>query len=513
MPLPINIEDLLRGQRIESERIEFKEGWNPTKIYQSICAFANDFDNIGGGYILVGVREENGCAVRPVVGIPEGQLDKIQQAMVGFNHKIDPYYQPRISVEEVDEKRILAIWVPSGVNRPYNVFDNVLSRDARPKWYVRYGASTIEARGEVLEELREMANRVPFDERGNPEITIEHLSPILVMDYLRRVRSKVNVDFRDTTMEILAEHLDLYTGPRERRLLKNVAAMMFCEDNAQFFPRTQVDIVLFPEGRIKNPNNFTEITPIKGSIPQIIQSTLNYLRTNVVKERIIKPKDKAESIRFFNYPYQAIEEAVVNALYHRDYQVREPVEIVLEPHAITILSYAGPDRSITREVLKAAILFKARRYRNRRLGDFLKELELSEGRSTGIPTIQNEMRKNGSPAAIVETDDDRSFFLITLPVHPDFIEEKVVFLQDDPLNDSLNDSLNDPLNDPLNERQRKIVEYIGSSPKHTYNSIASSTGYTQVTVKREIKYLESIGVLQRVGSKKTGNWILCSTHS
>ena len=132
MPLPINVEDLLRGQRIESERIEFKEGWNPTKIYQSICAFANDFDNIGGGYILVGVREENGCAVRPVVGIPEGQLDKIQQAMVGFNHKIDPYYQPRISVEEVDEKRILAIWVPSGVNRPYNVFDNVLSRDARP---------------------------------------------------------------------------------------------------------------------------------------------------------------------------------------------------------------------------------------------------------------------------------------------------------------------------------------------------------------------------------------------
>ena len=109
----------------------------------------------------------------------------------------------------------------------------------------------------------------------------------------------------------------------------------------------------------------------------------------------------------------------------------------------------------------------------------------------------------------METDDDRSFFLITLPVHPDFIEEKVVFLQDDPLNDSLND----PLNDPLNERQRKIVEYIGSSPKHTYNSIASSTGYTQVTVKREIKYLESIGVLQRVGSKKTGNWILCSTHS
>ena len=56
MPLPINIQDLLRKQKIESNRIEFKKGWNPDKIYHSICAFANDIDNIGGGYILVVVK-------------------------------------------------------------------------------------------------------------------------------------------------------------------------------------------------------------------------------------------------------------------------------------------------------------------------------------------------------------------------------------------------------------------------------------------------------------------------
>lgn len=47
MALPINIEDLLRKQKIEGNRIEFKSGWNPDSIYHSICAFANDFDNIG----------------------------------------------------------------------------------------------------------------------------------------------------------------------------------------------------------------------------------------------------------------------------------------------------------------------------------------------------------------------------------------------------------------------------------------------------------------------------------
>ena len=102
MVLHINIEDLLEKRKIESNRIEFKKGWNPTKIYQSICAFANDFDNIGGGYILVGVEEENGIAKRPICGVSSKELDKIMKAMIGYNKKLLPYYLPHPSVEEVD---------------------------------------------------------------------------------------------------------------------------------------------------------------------------------------------------------------------------------------------------------------------------------------------------------------------------------------------------------------------------------------------------------------------------
>lgn len=64
MALAINIEDLLNKQKIESNRIEFfagqsgkaerKKGWNPASIYHSVCAFANDFNDLGGGFILAG---------------------------------------------------------------------------------------------------------------------------------------------------------------------------------------------------------------------------------------------------------------------------------------------------------------------------------------------------------------------------------------------------------------------------------------------------------------------------
>lgn len=88
MALPINIEDLLNKQKIESNRIEFKSGWNPDKIYHTICAFATDLDNTGGGYILVGVeQDENGLAKRPVKGLPVESIDEIMKDMVGYDKK------------------------------------------------------------------------------------------------------------------------------------------------------------------------------------------------------------------------------------------------------------------------------------------------------------------------------------------------------------------------------------------------------------------------------------------
>lgn len=82
-----------------------------------------------------------------------------------------------------------------------------------------------------------------------------------------------------------------------------------------------------------------------------------------------------------------------------------------------MLSFPGPDRSIRMEDLQAGKAV-SRRYRNRRIGEFFKELDLTEGRSTGIPKILREMAVNGSPEPKFESDEDRSFNLVRLPIHP-----------------------------------------------------------------------------------------------
>ena len=60
MAIPINVEDLINQRIVESNRVEFKGSFNPAPVFRSICAFANDIDNIGGGYIVLGVDEKTG---------------------------------------------------------------------------------------------------------------------------------------------------------------------------------------------------------------------------------------------------------------------------------------------------------------------------------------------------------------------------------------------------------------------------------------------------------------------
>ncbi len=291
MALPINIEDLLNKRKVESTRIEFKAGWNPDKIYHTICAFATDLENIGGGYILVGVEEENGVAKRPVKGLDVAEIDDIMKEMVGYDAKISPAYMSKVSPEIVDGKTILVIWAPAGSNRPYSVMESVVAKKSVPKFYIRSKSSTIEAKGEILDQVRELANRVPFDDRGNPSATIEDISALLVYEHLKTVKSKLADNFMSRPLVEILDEMDLLTGPTENRQIKNVAVMMFCEHPERFFPVTQVDIVFFPEGSIENPDLMIEAPKIVGPVLKMIQETLSYLRTNVIKKRITKPND------------------------------------------------------------------------------------------------------------------------------------------------------------------------------------------------------------------------------
>jgi len=502
MALPINILDLIKGRAVESERIEYKRGWNPGPIYRSICAFANDFDDIGGGYIIVGIAEENGRPLLPPVGLNEEEIDGIQKDMVKMNNLINPAYHPKISIEEIEGKKILVIWVFAGDNRPYEVPDEIKAKEKKYHYYIRYGSSSVKVSKSQKEELIALSGKTPFDDRPNTQVSYEEISLTLVRDYLRKVESKL-VDAMDSlTKEQLLSQMQLLYGPPERRHPRNVALMMFTDNPEKYFPYSRVEIVHFPNGEAAD--DFIEIPNISGPVDQIINRTLEYLRINVLRQKTTKVKGQAESVKVWNYPYQAMEEIIANALYHRDYQTREPVEIRIYPDQIMVINYGGPDRSIRLSEFKKGAVFP-RRYRNRRLGDFLKELDLTEGKATGIPTITKALEENGSPQAVFNTDEDRSYFHVTVPIHPEFLVSTKVFESSTKVrNKSILSS--QEIRDQFGENALKILLFIKDDEKITADELAQKINISSRAVQKNIARMQENGFLYREGSRKTGKW-------
>ena len=411
--LPINLHNLLRQRTIEGERIEYKAGWNPQSVLHTICAFANDFHNLGGGYVVVGIEEQNGRPILPPKGIKPDTINAIQNELLNLGHSaIQPPYHPLMATYDVEGRTILVLWAPGGETRPYKARVNLAKGGTEWAWYIRRHSSTVRAKDADERELLSLAATVPFDDRYHQGATLENLSHRLIEQFLRDVGSDLALETELST-ETLGRRMNIIGGPWEARFPKNVGLLFFNEAPHHFFPATQIDVVWFPDGA--GGDRFEE-KEFRGPLSVILRDAIGFIERNYLKETVVKHPHKAEAERFWNFPIGAIEEALVNAIYHRSYEEREPVEVRITAEELTVSSFPGADRSIRMEDLQTGRAI-SRRYRNRRIGEFLKELELAEGRSTGIPKILRAMRKNGSPAPIFESDEHRTWFLVRLPVH------------------------------------------------------------------------------------------------
>ena len=317
-----HIDSLLRRRTIESERVEYKAGWNPESVLRTLGAFANDFHNLGGGYVVLGVEERDGRPYCRRRAWTRDAIDGIQKEMLNLGNRRHSAPVPSVdgSPTRSTARRSSCCTRPAA-KRGRTGRESVSQRAAVNGPITSASTAARTGRGgEDERELLGLAAPVPFDDRYHQNASLDDLSFRLIQQHLQDVGS-------DLLLEV------------------------------------------------------------------------------------------AE--RFWNFPVAAIEEALGNAIYHRSYEEREPVEVRITPEELLVLSFPGADRSIRMEDLQQGRAV-SRRYRNRRIGEFLKELDLAEGRSTGVPKILRAMHNNGSPVPRFETDDGRTWFLVRLPAHEEF---------------------------------------------------------------------------------------------
>lgn len=495
MPVPTNIKTLLSGNVVEWARIEFKTSWDPQASLKTICAFANDIDNWGGGYIVIGVAQDDDGRPAKLVGVPPSKVDSYLKDILNKCKLIQPDYMPIAEVATYQDKLFIVLWAPGGSVRPYSSPKAIGKHATERITWIRKMASTIAPTEEEKRDLYQLSNNIPFDDRINHAAELSDLNLSLIRGYLKEVGSTLydraeTMDFAD-----LCRNMNIAEGPDEYLKPKNVGLLFFSMTPERWMPYTQIDIVELPDG--EGGNVIRERT-FRGPIHQQLRDALQYLANNVIVEDIIKHPDVAEADRYFNYPYAALEESLSNAVYHKGYDSREPIEVRVLPDRIEILSHPGADRSISIEGLKH---YRAvsRRYRNRRVGEFLKELHLTEGRNTGFHKILRALEKNGSPKPKFETDENRIYFLTTIYARTSsHINEAA--------DENRPSAHTTDLSDEMILRQQRILTFMSARPQATIGEISEALHITKSTLNRDIRSLKDQGKLHREGTRIAGTW-------
>ena len=301
---------------------------------------------------------------------------------------------------------------------------------------------TLLAKGAELAELFDKFNFVPFDDRVNRIATITDIRRGFVEDFLVESNSSLYNEINNKSLEDLLAALEVANITDAGMDIRNIGLLMFSDHPEKFLPGAQIELIRFNSPEAEGSDDFTEKI-FTGPLPKQVRDALSYINAVLIEEKIIKHPDRAEADRFFNYPYSALEEVLVNAVFHKSYRILEAVEIRIYLDCVKIINYPGPEKWINMETFRNGKAI-ARRYRNRRIGEFLKEMDLSEKKSTGITKILRALKTNGSPLPEFETDEERNYLIATIYPHAGFV---------------LNSPLNDPIISSVNDAKNRRIEF------------------------------------------------------
>ena len=140
---------------------------------------------------------------------------------------------------------------------------------------------------------------------------------------------------------------------------------------------------------------------------------------------------------------------------------------------------------------------RARKYRNRRIGEFFKELDLSEKQSTGIPTILNELKKNGSPMPEFVTDEERNYLETTIKIRDGF---------------ETGSKMSDKMSDKMSNKQKVfysfLLEVFKSSEYVTTKMMAEYSDMAESTTRRYLNQFCEMQIIKSDGKNKGTKYYL-----
>lgn len=399
-PELIQLADLVRTHQAEFQTIEVKAAHQgcPHKLYDTLSSFSNQDE---GGTILFGLDEKTGFAP---VGIYDAQ--DLQKQVTEQCNQMEPPVRAFFTIAEYAGVTICSAEIPAVdyAERPCYYKGKGRSTGS----YLRVGDADLVMTDLELYSYEAFRRHLHDDERQVPRASLSQFDQNALESYLLKRRME-RPGFSRLSSADTYEMLNITRGGEPTL----AAVLNFSIYPQAFFPQLCITAVVVPGSEIgcvdENSARFLDNKRIEGTIKEMLAGALEFCTRNMKVQTVVDPSTGARADRT-EYPINAIREALLNALIHRDYSnftEGTPIQLDFFQDRLEIHSPGALYGRMTVDQLGHT----RPDLRNPTLATMTEALTGAENRYSGIPTIRRELQEAGLPAPVFE--NRRNEFVVT----------------------------------------------------------------------------------------------------
>jgi ATP-dependent DNA helicase RecG len=436
----------------ESETVELKKSTAQLgRALKAACAFANH----KGGTIYFGIGDRG-----EIIGqdVSDATLKKISSKI---RQKIKPEIIPEITIGGTDNDKLIKVVLKEGNHKPY-FLDGVA--------YIRSGTENVAIPPDELRRLFLRLDRRHWDAEICKGATLEDVDGGRVKSFLRKAKSERNFGVEETIS--VSEALGKLELWEDKYGLTNSAILLFGRMPQQHFLQAAVRCARFKGTK---PLEFIDMKVFDGDIIDQVDAAEGFVLRHITRSAWIEPT-KIERQERWEYPPDAVREAIVNAICHRDYESTANAQIRIFDDRIEIWGCGTLPKPLTPDDLKGKHKSIPR---NPLIAKCFFLIKYIEQWGTGTNRMIDKCLDYGLPEPIFEE------------ISGDFV---VIFRKS---------HIDDETLKELNERQKSVIEYLKEKDKTISNKeyqvlfgISRNTAYT------DLNGLVEKGIVKRTGEGK-----------
>jgi len=446
-------------QEGESYLVEFKERVNAS-LAREITAFAN----ASGGRIFVGITDKGAITG---VAVSNKILSQIQD--------IANNCQPTVPVSIDVFDKIAIVNIPEGKDKPYQCADG---------FFIRMGPNSQKMTRDEIADFLQAEGKIRFEEQFHPTFDFDrHYDPQRFNAFL-----KIADISREIEDEVILENLGVAERIGDRMCMKNAGVLFFSRSIETLCEQATVTCAVFDgteRVHVINRKDYQE------DIISNIAYVMHFIKQELRVRYEMTGKPQREEI--YEIPLDAIREAVVNAVSHRDYfQYGAHTTIEVFDDRIEISNPGGLPKGLPPEEFGRRAV-----RRNQIIASLLQRVKLVENMGTGISKIKRLLKESGG---IKPRFEFGSFFTITFSRAGK--ADNLLMVRKAP-GDATQETTKETT-------QETILRLIREAPSITQKEMASRIGLTPDGVKFHMNRLKEMGLIRHEGPTKKGRWVIIS---